>query len=47
VAGLMQIVEEGYISEEDRVLAIKEYDEYVEKTAVSMRVRLNEVRGKR
>jgi ubiquinone/menaquinone biosynthesis C-methylase UbiE len=46
VALLMQIVEEGYISEEDRVLAIKEYDEFVESRAVSMRVRLNEVRGK-
>ncbi len=47
VALLMQIVEEGYISEPERVQAIEEYDRYVNETAVSMRVRLNETRARK
>lgn len=46
VAGLDQIVEEGYIKDEDRQQVIKEYDEWVAKEAISMTMKLNEVRGK-
>ncbi|MEM1122483.1 MAG: hypothetical protein AAGJ18_18705 [Bacteroidota bacterium] len=45
VAGLDQIVEEGYISEENRQLAIKEYDDWVADEALSMTMKLKEVRG--
>ncbi len=46
VAGLDQIVEEGYIADEDRRQSIKEYDEWVAKEAISMTMKLKEVRGK-
>lgn len=45
VAGLKQIVEEGYITEDARVKAIDEYDRWIKSDAVSMTIRLNEVRG--
>lgn len=46
VAGLDQIVEEGYIENEYRQQVIEEYDEWVEKEAISMTMKLKEVRGK-
>ena len=46
VAGLDQIVEEGYLENEYRTQVIAEYDEWVEKEALSMTMKLNEVRGK-
>ena len=45
VATLKQIVEEGYITEESSLKAIEEYDAWVNKEAVSMTMKLNEVRG--
>jgi len=45
-SGLNQIVEEGYITNEVRQQAIEEYDRWVEKEAISMTMKLNEVRGK-
>lgn len=47
VGNLTQIAEEGYISEEGRLQAIKDYDQWVENTGVSMTMKLNEVRGKK
>jgi ubiquinone/menaquinone biosynthesis C-methylase UbiE len=47
VAELKQIVDEGYISEEDRLKAISDYNAWVDKDALSMTVKLNEVRGKK
>ena len=41
VAGLTQMVDEGYITEEVRLQAIEEYDKYVEEDAVSMTMKLN------
>ncbi len=46
VAGLTQIVDEGYLSEEYRLQVIREYDDWVEKEAYSMTMKLNEVRGR-
>jgi len=46
VAGSRQMVEEGYISDDLRLKAIKEYDKWIVKEAVSMTMKLNEVRGK-
>lgn len=46
VAGLTQIVDEGYLSEEYRLQVIKEYDEWVEKESYSMTMKLKEIRGK-
>jgi ubiquinone/menaquinone biosynthesis C-methylase UbiE len=46
VAGSKQMVEEGYLKEELRVKAIEEYNYWVENEAVSMTMKLNEVRGK-
>jgi len=46
VANLKQKVEEGYISEDLRLKAIKEYDEWVIADAKKMVMKLNEVRGK-
>ena len=43
---LNQIVEEGYIENEYRLQVIEEYNEWVEKEAISMTMKLNEVRGK-
>lgn len=45
VAGLKQIVEEGYLHEADRVKAIHEYNEWIEHSAQSMVMKLKEVRG--
>ena len=44
--GLNQIVEEGYITKKSRETAINEYNEWVEDEAISMTMKLNEVRGK-
>ncbi|HEY3405361.1 MAG TPA: methyltransferase domain-containing protein [Ohtaekwangia sp.] len=46
VAGLKQIVEEGYIKEEERLLAIEDYNRWIEQDAEQMTLRLNEVRGR-
>ena len=46
VAGSMQMVEEGYLDNDLRLKAIEEYDEWVKNNAISMTMRLNEVRGK-
>ena len=46
VAGLVQMVKEGYLDEELRLKAIEEYDKWVDVQAVSMTMKLNEVRGK-
>jgi len=46
VAGLDQIVEEGYIEDEYRLHVIEEYNEWVEKEAISMTMKLKEIRGK-
>jgi len=46
VAGLNQIVEEGYIENEYRLQVIEQYDEWVDKEAISMTMKLKEIRGK-
>lgn len=46
VAGSTQMVEEGYLQEELRLKAIQEYNNWIENSALSMIMRLNEVRGK-
>lgn len=46
VAGLNQIVEEGYIDNAYRLQVINEYNKWVEKEAVSMTMKLKEVRCK-
>lgn len=46
VAGSKQMVEEGYIEDSLRLRAIKEYDSWLEHSAISMTMKLNEVRGK-
>lgn len=45
VAGSSQMVEEGYLDNNLRLKAIDEYENWVEKEAVSMTMKLNEVRG--
>jgi ubiquinone/menaquinone biosynthesis C-methylase UbiE len=45
VAGLKQIVEEGYSTESERLQAIEEYNAWIEADAQSMTMKLNEVRG--
>ena len=45
VAGSMQMVSEGYLDDNLRLKAIKEYNEWVENKAISMTMKLNEVRG--
>ena len=45
VAGSSQMVEEGYLDDNLRLKAIEEYEDWVEKEAVSMTMKLNEVRG--
>jgi ubiquinone/menaquinone biosynthesis C-methylase UbiE len=45
VAGSSQMVEEGYLEDNLRLKAIEEYDNWIEKEAVSMTMKLNEVRG--
>lgn len=46
VAGSKQMVEEGYLDENLRLKAIEDYNYWVENSAVSMTMKLNEVRGK-
>jgi ubiquinone/menaquinone biosynthesis C-methylase UbiE len=46
VAGLTQIVEEGYIKEAERLLAIEEYNRWIDSEAEEMTLKLNEVRGR-
>ncbi|MEJ0029935.1 MAG: methyltransferase domain-containing protein [Bacteroidota bacterium] len=45
VAAIKQVADEGYISETERLQAIEEYDEWVNTTAQSMTLHLNETRG--
>lgn len=45
VAGLEQMVHEGYLDNDLRLKAIAEYDEWVDNSAISMTMKLNEVRG--
>ena len=45
VAGSSQMVEEGYLDNDLRLKAIEEYDLWVETEAISMTMKLNEVRG--
>lgn len=46
VAGSTQMVEEGYLDDKLRIKAIEEYDNWVDNSAVSMTMKLNEVRAK-
>ena len=46
VAGSSQMVEEGYIKDEDRLQAIEEYNKWVDTDAELMIMRLKEVRGR-
>jgi ubiquinone/menaquinone biosynthesis C-methylase UbiE len=46
VAGSKQMVEEGYLDENLRLKAIEEYNYWIENSAISMTMKLNEVRGK-
>lgn len=46
VAGSTQMVEEGYLDNNLRLKAIEEYDNWIENSALSMTMKLNEVRGK-
>jgi ubiquinone/menaquinone biosynthesis C-methylase UbiE len=46
VAGSGQMVEEGYLENDLRLKAIEEYDNWIESSALSMTMKLNEVRGK-
>ena len=46
VAGSLQMVEEGYLDNELRLQAIEEYNHWIETEAISMTMKLNEVRGK-
>jgi ubiquinone/menaquinone biosynthesis C-methylase UbiE len=45
VAGSTQMVEEGYLENDLRLKAIEEYNHWVETEAISMTMKLNEVRG--
>jgi ubiquinone/menaquinone biosynthesis C-methylase UbiE len=46
VAGSLQMVEEGYLENDLRLKAIEEYNHWVETEAISMTMKLNEVRGR-
>lgn len=46
VAGSRQMVDEGYLEDELRLKAIEEYNDWIENSALSMTMKLNEVRGK-
>ena len=46
VAGSVQMVEEGYLNNNLRLKAIEEYNRWVENIAISMTMKLSEVRGK-
>ena len=45
VAGSSQMVEEGYLDDDLRLKAIDEYNNWIETKAISMTMKLNEVRG--
>ena len=45
VADSVQMVEEGYVDNDLRLKAIEEYNEWIENKAISMTMKLNEVRG--
>jgi ubiquinone/menaquinone biosynthesis C-methylase UbiE len=45
VAGSTQMVEEGYLDDEDRLQAIEEYNQWIETDAVFMIMKLKEIRG--
>jgi ubiquinone/menaquinone biosynthesis C-methylase UbiE len=45
VASSKQMVEEGYLDDNIRLQAIEEYNEWVDNKAISMTMKLNEVRG--
>ncbi|HEY0056187.1 MAG TPA: methyltransferase domain-containing protein [Pedobacter sp.] len=45
VAGSTQMVEEGYLDDNDRLQAIEDYNKWIETEAVSMVMKLKEVRG--
>jgi ubiquinone/menaquinone biosynthesis C-methylase UbiE len=45
VAGSRQMVDEGYITDEERLLAIEEYNEWIDTHAELMVMRLTETRG--
>ncbi|MDH5367582.1 MAG: methyltransferase domain-containing protein [Cyclobacteriaceae bacterium] len=45
VANSTQMVDEGYLDNDLRLKAIEEYDEWVDNHAISMTMKLNEVRG--
>lgn len=46
VAGSLQMVEEGYLDNTLRLKAIDEYNSWIETEAISMTMKLNEVRGR-
>ena len=46
VASSKQMVDEGYLDDNLRLKAIEEYDDWLENSAISMTMKLNEVRGK-
>lgn len=46
VASSKQMVNEGYLNNDLRINAIKDYDDWVENKAISMTMKLNEVRAK-
>jgi SAM-dependent methyltransferase len=46
VALMTQIVEEGYVSDADRLTAIDDYNQWIKKDGRSMTMKLNEVRGR-
>jgi ubiquinone/menaquinone biosynthesis C-methylase UbiE len=46
VAGSKQMVEEGYLDDELRLKTIQEYNDWIATSAISMTMKLNEVRGK-
>lgn len=45
VAAIKQIADEGFISEEERLQTIEEYDRWVVEKAEAMTMKLNEIRG--
>lgn len=47
VANSKQMVEEGYLDNDLRLKAIEEYNEWVDNKAISMTMKLNEVRGRK
>jgi SAM-dependent methyltransferase len=47
VASSKQMVEEGYISDTDRLRAIADYDEWIKNKASAMTLKMNDVRGYR